>query len=308
MRPSPSTFPRALALAVLGAAALFSSRASAQSCCAGTTATVPGRLAVYEDALVALQARVGGGYGSHDVNGSYVANPPGVSELDFEQDLIGTYRVAHRVEVSALVPFIETRRKAGGYVDTGGGLGDAVASVRWDVIRAHEKAWIPGISLVAALTLPTGRPPDRATHVLAADATGTGAFRGAAGVLLDQTLGHVFFSGGATFGESAPRTIAGATTHLGLQVSVFGATGWAFEDESAVGVILTRFVEARATREGVTDESSGRSFTTLGLFGSHPFSDTFRMLGSVVATPPFDGFGRNQVAAFTASVMGARTW
>src|SRR5690348_1817701 len=86
----------------------------AQACCAGSGAVTPGRLALHEDALVGLQVRAAHVFGSFDARARYAGSSPGTAEQDFEQDLIGSVRVpfVSRLQLAALVPFIETRRKA----------------------------------------------------------------------------------------------------------------------------------------------------------------------------------------------------
>src|SRR5690242_129753 len=91
-RPSSKSGRAALAALAL-AISVAPRRAAAQPCCAGSGAVTPGRLAMHEDALVALQARAAHVYGSFDSGGHYSTPPAGSTEQDFEQSAIGALRL-----------------------------------------------------------------------------------------------------------------------------------------------------------------------------------------------------------------------
>lgn len=138
----------ALVLMTVVAVITASERAWAQACCAGSGAVTPGRLAVHEDALVAVQQRAAHAFGSFDSNGHYATPAAGSSEQDFEQDLIGAWRVPvlDRMQLAAQLPFVETRRTTRGNAEVGGGIGDANVSARYDFLYAGRDRYVPGIA------------------------------------------------------------------------------------------------------------------------------------------------------------------
>ena len=71
---------------------------------------------------------------------------------------------------------LSTHRNAGSIDEWGGGLGDVTLTARYDFILPAELPRVPGLAVLAAATLPTGTPLDRATQPLATDATGAGSF------------------------------------------------------------------------------------------------------------------------------------
>jgi hypothetical protein len=303
MRASPSTF---LSVAVV----LMAARSAyAQSCCAGSVATTPGRLAMYEDALIGVQAKISRSYGQHDVSTHYAKDPTGASELELEQDLIGTVRLASRLETGVLVPYVETIRHASGIEDTGHGLGDVALVGRYDLLRTREIGAWPGVALVAGVTFPTGRPVDRSTHVLAADATGTGAFQATLGAIVEESFGpeNAYFAVlSAYVSERTPRTVSGVKSRLGTQGSFSLALGRSFTDDSAIAIFVSRTIEGK-TKVG-DEEAEGRSATGIGLVALHPFTDHWRAQASAALNPPLDGFGKNQLALATFTLMLARGW
>ena len=68
-------------------------------------------------------------------------------------------RVARRAQVS-LLPIVQTHRQSSGVDEWGGGLGDVALAGRYDFLLASEAVRWPGVALLAAATLPTGRPVD----------------------------------------------------------------------------------------------------------------------------------------------------
>lgn len=302
----PSVVAIALAIAVVP------SVARAQSCCAGSSAVTPGRLARHEDALVGLQLRAASLLGSWNVDGAWVSNPSGTSEQEFEQDAMGTIRVLDRGQVTLFVPFFETRRTGlqtnGTITSAGGGLGDVNLAARWDFTWAGASETVPGIALLAGLTLPTGRPPDAATRPLASDATGIGAFQGNVGLALEQTFGAWLVDVTALVAQRTRRSANGVETTLGTQLTLLGALGYTFENDAALAFVASYTREADATIDGQKADGTGNAFTQLALAGLLPIDDRWRVQGSLFVNPPIAHFGRSHPATTGVTFTIARTW
>lgn len=270
------------------------SNARAQACCAGSSAITPGRLAGPEDALVGVLFKAQNVLGAHDASRHYASSGSGNSEVDFEEDLIGTLRVLRRAQVSMVVPFVETRRRVASKLGTGGGLGDVNVSGRWDLTLAGASKVVPGVALLLGVTLPTGRPPESATHLNAADATGIGALQGSLGLAVEQTFGPWLVNVGGFVSQRAARETQGIHTRLGTQATFLAAGGYTFDDDVAIALVLTYALEANARVNGEIVSDSGRAVTTVTLAGLVPFNDTLRLQGGLYVTPPLDHFARNQ--------------
>jgi hypothetical protein len=287
----------------LGAAA-----ARAQPCCAGVNLLTPARLAQHEDALVALQVRASDILGSFD-NGRQFVSPQGASEVDLEQDLIGTLRFLDRGQVSLLVPVVESGRAVPDYSQFGGGVGDLSLSARWDFINARQGGSnLPGIAVLAGITFPTGRPIESAAPPLGADATGTGAWQGGIGFAVEQNWRHLFVVGTALVTQSAPRHVDGLSETLGLQFSAGAALGWAFDSGPALGATLT-FVQARDNViDGQLQLGTARSQTLLGVALAKPLGEDWRIQGTLVAQLPISGLAQNEPSSMGLSVLFIRGW
>lgn len=308
MSSSRSTF-RSLGAALASIVALTTTaQAHAQACCAGSSAITPGRLAVPEDALVGVLLRAQDVVGAHDTSGHYTKNGSGDSEVDFEQDLIGTLRVLRRAQVSAVVPFVETRRRVAGKLGAGGGLGDVNLSGRYDFTLAGASKVVPGIALLLGVTLPTGRPPESATHLNAADATGIGAFQGSLGLAVEQTFGHWLVNVGGFISQRAARDVMGVHSQLGTLTTLLAAGGYTFDDDVAVALVATYAYQANGRIDGETLPNSGRAITTLTLAGLVPIGDTARIQGGLYLTPPLDHFARDQPTPFGFTLTFLRSF
>jgi hypothetical protein len=310
VRPRRSTFPEVSALVAI-ASLLVAPRAQGQACCAGSSAITPGRLQVPEDALVGVQLRAATILGAHDAEGRYRSSPSGNKELDFEEDFLGTLRILPRAQLTALVPFVETRRTAPPRLtDTGGGIGDVNLSARYDFVLAGESLRIPGIAVLVGATLPTGRPPESAgeNHPLAADATGIGALQGSIGLALEQTFGPIVVNLSGILTQRAARTANEIRTRLGTQGTLLAAVGYTFENEAALAFVGTYTVEGNARIDDRVIDGSGRRVTTFTLSGLYPIDDRWRLQGGLYTNPPISQLGKNQPAALGATFTILRAW
>ncbi|GAC1351812.1 MAG: hypothetical protein NVSMB1_08470 [Polyangiales bacterium] len=303
-----STFFSGVCVALSASIATIATTSKAQSCCAGSTALTPGRLALHEDALVAASFRAATLIGSHDASRQYSPSPNQTSERDFEQDVIGTLRIVPRGQATVLVPFNETFRRFPTASEGGGGLGDVTLSARYDFVAAGASQTIPGIAMLAGVTLPTGTPPERATRPLATDATGIGAFQGALGAAVEQTFGHLLLNLSVFASKRLPRTASSVHTTLGTQVTTFGAIGYSFDNDAAIALTASYAVEGNAVVDGEEVSSSGRAITTVAAAAAWPLSDHYRLQGSVVMNPPLSQLGKNQPSSLGMTLTLVRSW
>ena len=265
----------------------------------------PGRLALHEDALVGLQVKAGTVLGNYDPGGHYLPALAGDTELDLEQDLLAAIRVLGRGQLALLVPLVETRRATPQLgAQFGGGPGDVNASARYDFVLAGEHRYVPGVALLAGVTLPTGRTPESSTPPLLADATGVGAFQINGALAAEQTFGPWLVN---VTGLVAKRTEHGGET-LGTLVTLLAAGAYTFPSDAAVGLSVAYAFEGDASRGAATVPDSFKSAWTVTASGLWPLGDLWRVLGGVSFNPPVDSFGHNQPAATGLALTGIRAW
>jgi hypothetical protein len=312
-RPRSRSRSAALAFGALGLAGLACpASARAQACCAGSTALSPGRLNLHEDELLAVQVRATAITGQFDQGGHFIG-PAGSSEVDLEEDLLGTVRVLSRGQLTVLVPVDETYRRIQGLPSVSGGFGDLQLNARWDVTLAGASWTIPGIALLGSLTLPTGVPPESATHLWQTDATGAGMVQGAFGLSLEQTFGEVLvnLTGSATLHMT--RTLDGMNTQLGPSFNAFAAVGYSFDagPVAALTVSYTGSLDSVSGAVAMPESTLPRSARTqllFGLSGGYQLSDEWRVQGASFGDPPALHFGQNQPADAGLSATLLRVW
>lgn len=270
------------------------SSAAAQACCAGSGAVTPARLGVHDVAVLGAQLRAANVFGSHDATGSYVAAPAGAHEIDLEESLYGAVRVLSRVQLGALVPLVQTYRASTGRSAMGGGLGDLNLSARYDPLRARESTYVPGVGVLAGVTLPTGRAPESAKRPLATDATGLGAVQLNGGLALEQSFGPWGVGLSGLIGWRAPRTVGDATMALAPQLTVLTSLAYAFPSGFSLALIASYTAEPDASVRGASVPFSSRRWVLGSGAFAWPMTDQLFLVGSVFFNPPISSFGVNQ--------------
>ncbi len=257
-----------------------------------------------------IQARAGAMTGQLDPTGSYIENPVGAGEGDFEEDLVGTIRFLEKGQLSLLLPIVETLRAAPGLPsEFGGGVGDVNVGARWDFRLASEQRGVPGVALLLGLTAPTGVPPEQAKTPLAVDATGIGAFQGNVGLALEELVGrHLLVDASGLVSQRSTRSSLGVTSTLGTQLYGLLGAGWIFDGGEGLALLGTFTGERNATVDGEMVPDSGRSETTLSVVAGTPLGGDWRLQGSVYDVLQVGGLGRNEPVGPGATLVLIRSF
>jgi len=296
-------FRSLVAAAALLLVAAWPTSAAAQACCAATGLVIPARLRVYEDLATWFQARVRSTYGSFSATGDYTAVSDG--DLITEQDLFVMIRPLPRLQAALLVPFIQTYRRIPGLSEWGGFFGDVTVNLRYELVRAGDLRHVPVVTLLAALSAPTGRAPDQAKNALGTDAAGTGSFEGTLGFELEQLFAHWFVSLDAWVTERTSRAAPGGRQSFAPRFTGLLAGGYAFENEIAVGLF------ASATREAsraspASPVAPGIAVATTGAGALFPLDPAWRLQAAASLDAPV--WGRNQPTTVGVSTALLRVW
>jgi hypothetical protein len=300
-RPRSRSSNALLALALLAPAA-----ARAQACCAGSSVLTPARLGIHEDAAVGAVLRGTGMLGSYDASGRFRPSPNGTAELGGELDAVGTVRLFSSLQLTLLVPVVATWRQVTGLAEFGGSLGDLNLSGRYDFTNAGRSTVVPGLAALAGVTFPTGRAPEDVSRPLATDATGIGAFQVTGGLAVEQSFGPVVVNLTGLVAWRTPRTVRGVSETLGVQFQGLLGAGYVFDSEASLGLSLNLVGELGAVIDGQQAPGSERLLPTVGLSGSVPLADAWRLQGGLTYNPPWPG--RNQPAGLGFSLSLVRTW
>jgi hypothetical protein len=303
--------PERAGLFVAVAAALVAaapSVARAQACCAAPSLVAPSRLARSESGAVGVQARGRGVFGSFASDGSFARTSSG--DLEAAQDLFGSLRVFRHAQVALLVPFVETRRRAAGLSDVGGGLGDLRLAAHVELLRAGERRFVPGLALVMGGALPTGTAPEDATGLLAADATGTGSYEGSVGLEVDQRFERAFVVFGGGVGRRTGRAVGGVQQSFGPRFTALATGGLVLDNDLTLGAFVSALHQGAARDEatGAAMPGSALSLVTAGVGATLPVGEVWRGHAALSADCPVSGLGRNQSAGAGLTVSVLRVW
>jgi hypothetical protein len=305
VRPPISKF---LEAAAFGAALAFTGSAAAQPCCAGASALTPARLSLHEDALVGVAMRSTFVLGSFDDHRHYVPAAPGAHEVDLEEDLIATLRLFSKAQVSVTLPIDETYRATNGRSEWGGGFGDAQLGARYDFLEAGMSRSIPGIAVLGAVTLPTGRAVEDASQPQATDATGTGAGQVALGAAVEQTFGSVYLAAIASVTWRGPRTVGDLHEQDGLVFVGSLASAYTFKSGPVLALSAVYTAELAAILDDKRVQNGARGTVRLAFSGGYPFSDKLRAQLAFFGDLPITGLGQNDPTGIGASFILLRSW
>lgn len=280
--------------------------ARAQACCVAPGAAGVSRLAPDEAALAGLDARATSSIGSLDANGRYRPNPPGTRDLALEQRVFGALRVLGRGQVAVSVPFLENAKASGADSATGGGLGDVAFAARGDLLHAGG-SW-PGLALLAGVSAPTGRPPERASDPFGAGATGAGTTQGWGGLAVEHVTGPWLYGGTVTATLRASRDVGGVHSSLAprLTTALIGAHAWT--SGSALSLGASWEIEDRARVNGAIVGGSARRALRLTTALQLPLVWQTRLVGSIFAVPPVPAVSAGEAASIGLSIALIRPW
>src|SRR5262249_7126959 len=159
----------------------------------------------------------------------------------FEQDLFAALRVGSHVQVGVWAPFVETSRQAGGLSGFGGGLGDLAANARFDVIDAGTRGRLPGLAVLAALSLPARQAAQEggAGDLLSTSGTGTGSFEGSLGLAVEEIVGQGFLSLAGFAAKRTARSAMGVEQSFAPRLSLLLSGGYTFGHDVTVGAFAS---------------------------------------------------------------------
>lgn len=281
--------------------------AYAQGCCASGASLTPVRLDLHERALFGAQLGANVQYGSFDDASRYRGAPDGTSDVEFRQTAFGTFAPWSRLQLSALVPFLETRRVAPGAApEWGGGLGDVSVLARIEPITLREYPGVPAIAVLGSLVTPTGTAPEQASQLLGSDATGAGVWRVGGGLAVEQAYSAFLLNVTAMLSNALPRTTGETRFVYAPRWDVALGVGYAVSHYWHVAGVLNYEHEAAPKVNGATGQPRRRLDTAVLL--THLLDDGLRVQAGVTFNPPLPEVGRNEQARVGVTGSLVRSW
>lgn len=303
-------WPSVVAGVVLaGAPFLAASEARAAGCC-GSSHGLGDRLAPGERAAVTVGTRDVERYGTFRSDGSLHTAPDGQVDRELRADLAFATRASARLAFALSVPLLMTHKEVpSGQSGSGAGVGDVVASARYDLPVPWEHDLLT--TLTFAAQLPTGKPSRRAEEPLDADMTGLGAAELRPGLVLEKTWESTWFAtlGGSAGFRSGYTENDGSEVKLAPRYQLYGATGPIIGDLSISGGVVFE-IEAAPRIAGVqpTDIDADRRRTSLFAYVGYDLKSSFRLAATGSFDLPIDGASKNELSSYSFGLLGRYVW
>ncbi len=151
--------------------------------------------------------------GEFDAQGHYNPLPKGDKEYQFQQQLFLQYGIIDRLEVDAQTVYQETHIKQGGATAHANGFGDSFLFLRYCAL--DEKKWVPQLTALLQLKMPTGKYQHEDPEKLGADVMGTGSWDPGFGLIVTKKLKPFIFHADIVYSFPQRVRINGVKTWYG---------------------------------------------------------------------------------------------
>jgi hypothetical protein len=148
--------------------------------------------------------------GEFDAKGHYNPLPKGDIEYQFQEQLFLQYGIFDWLEVDALAVYQENYIKQGGVTAHTHGFGDSYLFLRGCIFE--ERGWLPTITGLLQLKMPTGKYKHEDSEKLGADLMGTGSWDPGFGLILTKKLKPFILHADVTYSFPQGVRINGAET------------------------------------------------------------------------------------------------
>lgn len=296
---------RKLAATIFATALLLSAAQSAHaaSCCMSATAFGVGRLTQWEPFALGLTTSSSYGLGAWQPDGEWRPYKD-YSELTWSNELWGLFKITDWTSAYLRLPTTYNVRRAGTLRDTGGGMADISAGVRYELVSVGEYDNVPAIALSMAVVAPTGRATHRTSGPLAADATGRGAWALAGSTSIEFSLDRFFtrLDLGLTAPLPAKRPDLGVMQRYGLELNTELAGGMELTYGYVASVIIHHSWHEAITIDHNKVPNSGRRELGATVALSMQVAPNWTLQTSFDSGLFISGAGANQPGQLTGSL------
>lgn len=308
LAPRPSRVLRSRANRLAAACTLLAASIApraAHACC-GVGYGVGQRLGPSESAAVVADVGATDRWARWDDAGHWAPLAGGSSDRELRADVSGLFRIASRWQLGVAAGGLATWRRYGELASHGGGVGDVVATGRYEILPLRGAGGPPAVAVTLGATVPTGRSAAGGTDALGSDVTGLGTWELRPGVAAEAISQHGWSTSiAASIGLRAPSSTPDGTLHRGPrgQLLVAGGKAWWSGASIAAGVL----VDAEpAPRVGDRPSAGSGLLRTAGMVvGAVPIAAELGFVATATADLPISGLGRNEPIA-RALTLGVR--
>jgi len=145
---------------------LIPAPAKGAACCTSATISGAGRLKIWEDSALGVSSSWANSIGSWNAEGEWNAFDETYRETVWLSKVWAIARVRDDLELSLVLPWVMTTRAIPNESSSGQGLGHSRIGLRYEAIAIGQYRNVPGLALLAGVTIPTGVRGDEATDTL----------------------------------------------------------------------------------------------------------------------------------------------
>jgi len=151
--------------------------------------------------------------GMFDTEGNYDSLPGGDKKHQFQQQLFAQYGITDRLEIDGQLIYQENFAKQDGSKANSHGYGDSYLFLRHCIVE--EKGWLPHITGLFQLKLPTGKYQHADPDKLETDLMGTGSYDHGYGFILSKRIKPFKLHADATYSFTEEVRVDGVKTNYG---------------------------------------------------------------------------------------------
>ncbi len=151
--------------------------------------------------------------GLFDTEGNYDSLPGGDKKYQFQQQLFAQYGITDRLEIDGQLIYQENFAKQDGSSANSHGFGDSYLFLRHCIVE--EKDWLPHITGLFQLKLPTGKYQHADPDKLETDLMGTGSYDHGYGLILSKRIKPFILHADATYSFTEEVRVDGVETNYG---------------------------------------------------------------------------------------------
>lgn len=291
-----------MALAVLAALGM-PAQGQAAACCMSAAAWGSGRLLAWESAALGSELSFGSALGRWDASGRWSSLDAEHGEREGRAILWGMARLGPEVSAHLRLPVVAFWRRAGSLHESGGGLGDLDAGVRWQLLGIGEVLELPALALTLGVVAPSGTPVEESAGTLEAGATGRGAWALGLAVELEKTRMPWYLRLNLGVTVPLPRRVDALEVDQrhGPALTAVLSGGRQLVEGLVLSAIVTATLEADGALDGAAVADSGAAEGSAALALSLKISDDLTLQSRVESALPWPRLGANRTGLWRAA-------
>jgi hypothetical protein len=193
--------------------------------------------------------------GEFDAKGHYNPLPKGDVEYQFQQQLFLQYGIFDWLEVDGLAIYQENYIKRRGTSVHANGFGDGYLFLRGRIIE--EKGWLPYVTGLLQLKMPTGKYQHEDAEKLGADLMGTGSWDPGSGLILTKKFKPFIFYADVIYSFPQRVRLNGVKTWYANYLTCDVAVEYFFPKGFNLMVEANAFFQGDKKEDGVRIPNSG---------------------------------------------------